>query len=201
MLVAQRLIASVRARFDSIFQSDSLALAARYFLPGGGAFNFAHFNIDPTAADELLENLLVDFVTLLPTTMGPEETQEHRTIAEATLPVARRALDRLDDNVDLLTWWPQQQHLAALFPLVKMLYAIPASSADNERAFSSASFTFAPRRTRLDLEAFRSEYRIRRFIVAGSDGISQAGRALRLERVGNLLRHYADLVAQRPAAQ
>jgi hypothetical protein len=194
-----RLIASVRARFHSIFQSDSLALAARYFLPAGGAFNFAHFNVDPATAGELFENLLDDFVALLPTTMGPEETQEHRTIAQATLPIARRALDRLDADVDLLSWWPQQQHLAVLFPLVKMLYAIPASSADNERAFSSASYTLGPRRTRLELEAFRSEHRIRRFIVAGSDGDSQAGRARRLERVRSLLRHYADLVGQGPA--
>lgn len=191
-----RLIASMRARFDPIFQSGSLALAARYFLPGGGAFNFAYFNVDATVTDALIENLLDDFVTLLPSTTGPEETQEHRAIAEATLPVARRALDRLDNNVDLLSWWPQQKHLAALFPLVKMLYAIPASSADNERAFSSASYTLGPRRTRLDLEAFRSEHRIRRFIVAGNDGGSHAGRIQRLERVRDLLRHYTDLVAQ-----
>jgi len=191
----------VRERFEPIFQSDSLALAARYFTPGGGAFNFTYFNVEPAALAEVTVNLLDDYVALLPSDIGPEEAAEHRTIAATLLPIARRALDRLDADVDLLSWWPQQQHLAPLFPLAKMLFASPASSADNERAFSSASYTLGPRRTRLELEAFRSEHRIRRFIVAGTDGESQEGRRLRLERVGTLLTHYAELVAARTGAQ
>lgn len=38
-----RLIAAVKARFATVFQNSSLALAARFLLPGQGRFTFRHF--------------------------------------------------------------------------------------------------------------------------------------------------------------
>ena len=84
-----------------------------------------------------------------------------------------------------------------------MLLAIPATSADNERAFSSASFTLDYRRTRLDIASFRAEHRIRRYLISGTDHHSVEGRELRRQRVERLLERFAEvvgLVAQ-PALQ
>lgn len=111
------------------------------------------------------------------------------------LPVARRKLDQVPADTNVLQWWPRQQNLGVLFPLAKMLFAIPASSADNERSFSSAGFTMGPRRTRTELEAFRAEHRIRRFLTAGADAQSHEGREMQRARVRRLLERFAELVA------
>ena len=63
-----------------------------------------------------------------------------------------------------------------------------------ERAFSSASYTMGPRRTRLEIDNFRAEHRLRRFITACTDGDSHAGRELRLARVERILDRFAEMV-------
>ena len=65
-----------------------------------------------------------------------------------------------------------------------------------ERSFSSASFTLDLRRYRIDLDHFRSEHRIRRFLTAGASSETEAGRLQRLERVRRLLHHFAELVQE-----
>jgi len=44
----------------------------------------------------------------------------------------------------------------------------PGASGENERSFSSASFTLDERRTRLELDNFRREHRLRRALCAAS---------------------------------
>lgn len=78
-----------------------------------------------------------------------------RAMAAGALSLARRKLDAADPDVDPLLWWPVQALLSALFGLVLMLFAIPASSAEPERSFSSASFTLDLSRYRIDLDHFR----------------------------------------------
>jgi len=198
----RRLALRVRERFEPFFQGDSLALAARYLMPGRGRFNFAHFNVDPQVLGQVRERMLDDVVALLRPGTAATVAQQLRLSAAPQLTMARELLDELDPNTEALEWWPQQAEiLGPLFPLAKMLLAIPATSADNERAFSSAAYTLGERRTRIELEAFRSEHRIRRFIVADADGTSQAGRQKRLDRVAGLMDRFAALVAARPAAQ
>ena len=46
----------------------------------------------------------------------------------------------MDPTLDPLVAWPSMAEFTALFPTVKMLLQIPASSAENERSFSSACF-------------------------------------------------------------
>lgn len=121
--------------------------------------------------------------------------ENYRASISPLLRIARRRLDRLAPEVDPLLWWPSNDDLKPLFPLAKMLLAIPCSSADSERSFSSAGFTMGVRRTRLALEAFRSEHRIRRFITACGDAQTQTGRAIRLARVNSLLERYATMLA------
>jgi hypothetical protein len=191
-----RLIVSLRTRFQDVFDGSSLALAATMFLPGHNRFTLQNFPIGEEVLERVRENMLDDFEALLPANTSAANRQAYRRVALSTLQLARQLLDEVPSDADPLTWWPLQVPLAPLFPLAKMLFAIPASSADNERSFSSASFTLDSRRYRTDIENFRSEHRIRRFIVAGTDGQSQSGRSTRLERVSGLLERFAELVAE-----
>lgn len=148
---------------------------------------------------QVRENLVDDSVLLLPDGTPDEEIEATRAVVAALLPLARSRLDRAAPTTDPLAWWPLQDDvLKPLLSLAKMLFAIPASSADSERSFSSAGFTMGPRRTRMELEAFRSEHRIRRFITATGDAQSQNGREVRLERVRRILEHFADAVESQP---
>lgn len=196
----ERLIASVKLRFADIFDGSSLALAARYLLPGGDLFQFAHFDVSDETLNRVCENMLDDFEALLPSILPVDQRVAHRGIAAAVLPLARHLLDHLPADEEPLSWWPSQSVLSVLFPLAKMLFAIPASSADNERAFSSASYTLG-RRTRIDIANFRSEHRLRRFLVASTVGPSQEGRQIRLNRVRLLLDRFAQMIGERVAPE
>ena len=50
------------------------------------------------------------------------------------------------------------------------------------------------RRTRLGLEAFCMEHRVRRFLCAGAPSSTQEGRELRKVRADKLMEHYARLI-------
>jgi hypothetical protein len=76
-----------------------------------------------------------------------------------------------------------------------MLFGIPASTSDDERSFSSAGLILGKLRTRLDLDNFRREQRIRQFLILGTDPDTQKGRAERLERSGRVLERFARNVA------
>ena len=106
----------------------------------------------------------------------------------------------LGDSLTLAKTWEQQ--LPAPFPwLVKdrtnsilnwilwgygrsrktlVLLETPSTSADNERAFSSASCTMDNHRYMIDIETFRREHRVRRFLVADNDTHSKEGRLGRI---------------------
>ena len=102
-------------------------------------------------------------------------------------------LDQVDMATDPLEWWGTQDHFAMIHRVVKMLFQIPASSAENERSFSSASFILSERRTRLDLDNFRREHRIRRAICAGSTPQQ------RLQRSNALMERFAQVLLDREA--
>jgi hypothetical protein len=146
---------------------------------------------------QVTENMLDDLEQLVP--CEADERLAVRAQAQATLALARQQLARTDPGEDPLSWWPQHPRLSSIFPLAMMLFAIPATSADNERSFSSASYTLDARRYRTNIDHFRFEHRVRRFIVAGTDPHTQQGRAKRLERVRALLGRFAALVAGRGA--
>ena len=75
-----------------------------------------------------------------------------------------------------------------------MLLQIPDSSAENERSFSSASFILDQRRTRLDIDNFRLEHRIRRALVAGRS------QEEKLQCSNELIQRFAEAIAQLKAA-
>ena len=134
---------------------------------------------------------------LLPPGMLEAARARRRALLEAALAEARVALDEAEDEEDPLVWWPRQRDASSLFAVTKMLFAIPASTADDERAFSSAGFILNQRRTRLEMDNFRREHRIRQYVASGTTLDTQEGKAVRLERASCLLGQLAP--AQPPA--
>lgn len=184
------LVASIKIRFSDIFEGESLALAARYFLPGKDLFQFQNFTVDDAKLEIVTENILSDLVELLPATTTEAQKAKKRTLARAILLAAREALDEEDPEVNPLEWWPNHPDFSILYAVVKMLLQIPASSAENERSFSSASFIMDQRRTRLDIDNFRREHRIRRALC------SAASPQEKVERSNALLERFAEKSAQ-----
>ena len=91
-------------------------------------------------------------------------------------------------------WWPNHPAYTLLYPVAKMLLQIPDSSAENERSFSSASFILDQRRTRLDIDNFRREHRIRRALVAGRS------QEEKLQCSNELIQRFAEAIAELKAA-
>lgn len=60
-----RLVAAVKSRFATVFQDSSLALAARFLLPGRGRFTFRHF---PSLNGENLQQVRALFCQSRPLT-------------------------------------------------------------------------------------------------------------------------------------
>ena len=118
-----------------------------------------------------------------------------------SLVVCRAELEDSDPDENPLIWWPQHPMYGSLYPLAKMLLAIPATSADDERVFSSAGVTLSERRTRLDIDNFCREHRIRQFLTAGTSLNAQEGRRARSERADTLLRRFGDVMRERERQQ
>jgi len=138
-----------------------------------------------------------DVVALLPEESPEDEIADLRATAASALSLARKRLDKLDPKLDPLRLWPQQKDLGILFPSAKMLLGTPSTSADNERVFSSASFTMDNHRYMIDIETFRREHRVRRFLVSGNDTHSKEGRLGRIAKLNRILDGYDDLVNRR----
>lgn len=149
----------------------------------------------------MIKHLADDYVSLLPSTTSDDEKGAQREVALKLLLLARKKLDAQLQTEAVLSWWPKQTVLTALFPLAKMLFAVPCSSSECERSFSSAGFTLGMRRTRTELDHFRAEHRIRRFLTAGADSQTHEGRVARRERVGRVLVGFSELLEAGRAAQ
>ena len=135
-------------------------------------------------------------MNLLTSKTDPEEVDFIRQSASLSLKILRKRLLKLDSETDPLQWCPTQADLSILFAALKMYYAIPASSADCERSFSSASFTLDIHRYQIDPETFRKEHRLRRFLVSGTDSHSAEGRQERLRRLNLLLDWYDEILSK-----
>jgi len=194
------LVTSIRARFSDWFEGDSLALEALYLTPGPDRFVFTNFVITPAILDDVRANIVDDVIELLPPNTPQARIDLHRQVATYMLQLARSRLDDANQDLDPLVWWPENPDLSALFPAAKMLFSMPASTGEDERGFSSAGFTLNQRRSRLDLDNFRHEHRIRHFLTADADYNSQNGRRERLLRAHGLLEEYARLVQVAAAA-
>ena len=164
-----RLIESIRSRFGWMFDGRSLPLAARMFLPGKNLFVFQNFEVTADTLKIVRDNILADYVDLLSPDLSQEEKDIEKNFAGIVFDKCRLELLKSDESANPLVWWPEHPNFTALFEVAKMYLQIPASSGENERSFSSASFTLDPRRTRLDLDNFRKEHRIRRKLCASGN--------------------------------
>lgn len=157
--------------------------------------DFANFPNDDEDAivTSVKERIAADAENILP----PSDDKRARTArrARAALDELREDLDELDPDDptnDPLKWIPLKADARMLFPVAKLYLGIPASSAEDERNFSSAGVTLDKLRSRLDIENFRSEHRVRRYLTAGSHAQTQDGRAFRQQRAEGLLQRFSE---------
>lgn len=189
------LVASIKNRYAPMFNSASLARAAAFFLPGMVYRDFANF---PNAEEDAIIESVIDRIAADAENLLPPNDDKRARIgrrARAALVDLREDLDDLDPNDpanDPLKWIPTKSDARVLFPVAKLYLAIPSSSAEDERNFSSAGVTLDKLRSRLDIDNFRYEHRVRRFLTAGTDAQTQAGRALRQLRAERLLLRFSQ---------
>ena len=153
---------------------------------------FENFDVPANLVAVVKDNIITDFQELLPPGVPQAQIDLQLNMARACVDLARLQLDQVDMATDPLEWWGT--HFAIIHRVVKMLFQIPASSAENERSFSSASFyILSERRTQWDLDNFRREHRIRRAICAGSTPQQ------RLQRSNALMERFAQVLLDREA--
>ncbi len=181
------LVTSLKTRFAPLFEESSLALSAVMFLPGPNRFNFQNFPLPPNINALVRVKCIEDVIELLPIDTIDEHKVRARRRAETALIEIREDLDRLDPNIDPFVWIPSHPEYTVVFDLAKELLGIPSSTGEDERTFSSAGNILSKCRTQLDIENFRREHRIRRFLTGGSDAQTSEGSKLRVSRVEKLL--------------
>jgi hypothetical protein len=148
MKFKESLLNSVSNRLGFILEKNNLALKAAAMDPRFGHLSF----ISPALRDEIWVSLQKEMINLLPDeqnesnsgipmiSWSPEQYQE---ISKSYLLLLRSNLEKNSAqfaHVDPLQWWASQLNLAILHPLAQMLLAIPATSANVERLFSSTGF-------------------------------------------------------------
>lgn len=163
-------------------------MAAASIMPG--IATFVNFKVTPEIMAQVDENILDDFIAVLPPNYAQDELEEARDMAKLALGILRKRSVKIDKDTNPFTWYPSNADLAILFEAIVMLLGIPASSEEYERSFSSASFTLDIHRYRIDIETFRKEHRLRRFITSGTDCEIWEGRKERLARLNALLEAY-----------
>ncbi len=191
------LVNSIKRRYGPMFSTASLPRCASIFIPGRRYSNFVNF---PNANEnqillDIMGRIVAEAVGLLPPDTDDEKKVRTERKVRTALADLREDLDKLlPDAADSnpLKWIPLNSEDPCLFPVAKMFLAIPASSAEDERNFSSAGITLDRLRTRLAIENFRHEHRVRRYLTAGSDLHTQIGRQVRQERAENLIQLFAE---------
>jgi len=191
----KRLSASIKDRFQPFFEEDSLALAARLFLPGPNRMTFKYFPLAPGIL-EAVKQRVVDEISHLRWSVPDSRKPYLNDFAAANLKYGIQLVDTCSPDTDPLDFWSQQKDLAALWPVIRMLLAVPASSAHAERAFSSAGFTLDEFRMSLEEENFRREHRLRRYLTAGAP-LDSASAFERADRALDLITEYAATLKEK----
>lgn len=132
---------------------------------GADRFAFHNFKVTEDQRHAIIETIANDVVELLLSSVDDDVKARHEAAVNAILPLAEFELDQASEDDHPLEWWPLRPHLQMLYPVAQMLFVIPAPSGRNERALSSAGYLLDPRRTRLCLQSFRSENRVRQSLV------------------------------------
>lgn len=177
----------MKKRFLPIFSWDLPYLPAAALSPGYHHLVFQNFEVD-APKENIIDRLLKEAKNAEPQMKESRENMLRWSIADLW--------EQMDTNYplgstpcdDILQWWRNAQSYAVLFPLVKMLLAIPVASADPERSFSSSGF-IQKGRSEMSVAHFRKEFRLRQLINQDSDDPDAEMRAMEC-----LLQQYSEIV-------
>ncbi len=182
------LVDSIKARYSPMFNSASLARTASFFLPGRRYRDFVNFpNADE---DRIVQDVRIRIATDAAALTPGRQNVRDRLLR--SLEDIRADLDDLDADMEPLSWFPLECETRSIFPIAMLYLSIPSTSAEDERNFSSAGVTLDKLRSRLDIDNFRYEHRVRRYLTAGSEAQSQEGRQLRQLRAETLLNIFSE---------
>lgn len=153
----------VKKRFASVFDAEnSLALVAALLCPGLHKLSYKYFPLSSKEKDTVRKRLHQEMATVVDCDV-PSKVE----LLALCLKIALEAMDK-EETVceDVLSWWKKSENtsLNFVFPAVKMLLAIPVSSTDPERAFSSAGLILNRYRSCLSSVHFRQEFRLRQYL-------------------------------------
>ena len=165
-VILESFVASVKKRFGGVFTGDSIALACARMCPGESLLEFKHFDVSVEEKDVLFNNMVDDAMLLVDE--GADISDGN--VEEACRFMLSHAIKKLGSNGtarDPLLWWQSQVFFSFLYPFVKMLFAIPATSCEAERSFSCAGF-LTNHRNNLGENLLPKEFRIRQYLLSGS---------------------------------
>ena len=182
------LVEQVKNRFSWVFEKESLALAAALLCPGQSALKYKHFKVTNQMKQHVINHLYRDALEFED---NPSETR--KTYIRASLLAALELVEQAnpDESECPLLWWSKQEDVGVIRTVVEMMLAIPASSAENERAHHGMALTQKPERNQLSISTLQREYRVQQYFATGLEGLSTAeNRALTTQKARNLLLRY-----------
>jgi len=187
----QLLITEVRERFKWVFESDSLALGAALLCPGESKLRYKHFPITNKVKNKIIEDLEKDAQEFESNKDSISDTRKNyiKYSLKAVLEIVENA--KIDEDESPLIWWSKQEPLAIIKPLVEMMLAIPASSAENERTHHGVALTLRPERNRISIRRLQHEFRIQQYFATGNENnkVGENGKII-VEKARALLQQY-----------
>lgn len=144
MVVAETMIELVEEKFDWVFEKHSLALAASLLLPGHSLNALEHFKLKESVITSAEERLLHE--ALLMADPDADLIEAEKASLRIYFTPMRSRLLSASPQISPLAWWAENSKDRTLFQKVaRVLLAIPASTAENERVFSSSAFVLEGR--------------------------------------------------------
>jgi len=161
--------ASAETRFETLFNSVTLPSLASAIDPCTGHLSFLSLEL----RNAVWERVLEDAVDLLSNEPAPaadsiifSKDTLRGLIAAVRLTFETRLYNEKDGPLfagDPLDWW-RRQGLPQLWPLAKMLLAIPAANASAERTFSDSGF-LAEGREHMHMDTLEMLSIVRHYLV------------------------------------
>lgn len=132
---------AMKFRFGWIFENVNLSLKAAALHPLHGHLPFLSSEMKSKVWESLEKEC-----SLYYTDIPSHQWEHYHSMCKSSLKLVRTEFENLENhenwkknqNFSALIWWRDQAYLNLLFPVVKMMLIIPATSAPTERLFSGA---------------------------------------------------------------